>query len=582
MEIPETMIYEDGWKGPTQYIDRQMYVRADIAGEIRRVLATDMRLPQSPTARLVNFMQVAQAVDLAAHLQNILSVVTRAQGAGSVWTDIVRKVPVFGRADAVARIFSVMREVMDDGPAIRDEIARMAEQGNIRAEHPPDWFQKITHGQQLIHAVDTGSRLLMNRFFDNMVERGKFENSDANRRGYLNQVGMYNRRLMGPWMQSLMDSGWTPFIVAGRNFNLQGVRGITLNPGAQATNVGAALQMRLINGIGAALTASVIPMMLNTITTGTPMGRPGTPVGAWDLGRAEDEKGAHQALDLLGWIGVRRGMRAVGLDALIEGMRAGHTADQISEEAAKQMAQTWAHPWTGPLTGFLARAVAGLAPDVRGKMEAERYPGQFWKQRLENVRAAVKSMNAPFYALQRPAWQALGFDQDDKTPYYSNFTKTFLKGPAALAAVRDSYPPQSAALKMALDVSGMKASEGYRPGEAEVAAAKKQIKILEREGKPIPPELTEQLSRGQQKYAMRAGNMTPLEEAYSRVTKLEDAIKVLEVATPEETQSLYRHTAQLVNSAAGKAAQTEAAQKKVMAEMEKAQELLAENMKQGS
>jgi hypothetical protein len=309
------------------------------------------------------------------------------------------------------------------------------------------------------------------------------------------------------------------------------------------------------------------------------MGRAGTPIGAWDLGRDEDEKGAHQALDLLGWIGARRGMRATGLDALIEGMRAGHTVDQIMHEAATQSLQTWAHPWTGPFTGFMARALGGFAPDVRGKMEAEQYPGEFLKQRLENVRAAVKSMNAPFYALQRPAWQALGFDQDDKTPYYSNFTKTFLKGPAALAAVRDSYPPQSAALKMALEVSGMKASEGYRPGEADIAAAKKQIKILEREGKPAPGELMEQLSRGQQKYAMRAGNETPIEEAYSRITRLDDAIKVLEVATPEEMQALYRHTAQLINSAQAKAPQSEAAQKKVMGEVDRAQELLAGNVK---
>jgi hypothetical protein len=32
MEIPETPVFEDGSKGATQYIDRQMYVRSDIAG----------------------------------------------------------------------------------------------------------------------------------------------------------------------------------------------------------------------------------------------------------------------------------------------------------------------------------------------------------------------------------------------------------------------------------------------------------------------------------------------------------------------------------------------------------------------
>jgi hypothetical protein len=540
MEIPFTPVDEKGFKGQTQYIDREMPVRGDIAAEIRRVLGTDMKIPQNIFARSLNNLQVKQAVDLFAHLQNIISVITRAQGAGSVWADVVRKMPVLGRADCVARIYQVMREVSGDSPAIREEIAQMAEHGLIRTDRQEeDWFQKLTHGQELIHAVDTASRIVMNRFFNNLVERGLAIDEPANRRGFINQVGQYNRRLMGPIMQVALDWGMSPFVVAGRNFNLQGVRGITMNPGVQATNKGAAVQMRLTNALGMALTASAIPMILNTLTTGRPGGRPGTPIGAWDLGMAEDEKGAHKVIDLLQWLGARRGMRAVGLDALVEGLRAGHTADQIAGEASGQAAQTWMHPWLGPAPAFVWRAVTGKSPDLRGKMEAERYPGDNGKQALERLRAAIKSQNAPFYALQRPAWQAMGFDLSDKTPYWDNFTHTFLKGLTSLGAVRDIYPSKSAAEQEIANI--LHDERGYEPGEQEHAELKRQIKILEREGKEIPEELQarfDEFGKGEERSIENAAETTNLQEGFGRLRKIDDMIKVLKVATPAERATL--------------------------------------------
>ncbi|MDR3570054.1 MAG: hypothetical protein P4L43_18680 [Syntrophobacteraceae bacterium] len=541
VKVPHTDVDENGRPvGKTVYREEPLHVRADLAREVRNVLNTDMPSPANRLAQVLTHLQLAQFLDMFAHGQNLLSVLTRAQGAGSVWADVVRKIPVLGRLDGIKRIWDVSREVQSDSPAIRDEIAQMARQGLIRPEYPPDWLQKMTHGQQFIHAIDMGSRIVMNRFFDNLVERGLAQDTEANRRGYVNQVGMYNRRLMGPLMRLSRDLGLSPFVVAGRNFNLQGIRALTGNPVVTATNAGAAMQMRLMNLMGTALTASIVPMILNSIRTGHPMGRPGTPIGAWDLGLPNNEKGQHSVIDLLGWIGARRGMRATGLDALVEGLRAGHSADQIEHEAISQLEDTWSHPWMGPAPSFLYKALTGKQLDLRGRMEATQYPGEYKKQAFENSRAALKSQNALLYSVLRPLFQEYGLDTDDKTPYYQGIHQTFLKSPLAFAAVREMYPPRSAATVMALAKSGH-AFDGYREGDQAKAELKQQIRVLERDGKPIPAELQEQeqaLSRGAQKGLERSGHQTELETAFGYLHRGEDILSVLRLATPDELQKL--------------------------------------------
>ena len=80
--------------------------------------------------------------------------------------------PFLATADTVGRIAQVTREVAADTPAIRDEISQMAKQGMIRPQYPATGIQKITKMQDAIHHVDTASRIIMNRFWDNLLNAG--------------------------------------------------------------------------------------------------------------------------------------------------------------------------------------------------------------------------------------------------------------------------------------------------------------------------------------------------------------------------------------------------------------------------
>ena len=153
------------------------------------------------------------------------------------------------------------------------------------------------------------------------------------------------------------DSGMSPFLTAGRNFNKQGRLALTGDTGIKASSKGAASQMRFTNLLGTGLLFT-FPMMLNTLTTGNPSGRPGVPLGAWDLG-TDDEKGKHQIIDLLQITGIRRGMKSIGVDALTEGLRQGKNANQILGQAVQDAGNAVIHPWMGPAPAFASKALTG-------------------------------------------------------------------------------------------------------------------------------------------------------------------------------------------------------------------------------
>jgi hypothetical protein len=133
----------------------------------------------------------------------------------------------------------------------------------------------------------------------------------------------------------------------------------------------------------------------------------------------------------------------------------------------------------------------------------------------------------------------MGFDLSDKTPYWDNFAHTFLKGLQGLGAVRDIYPAKSAAEQAVSNI--LYDERGYEPGEKEHAELKRQIKILEREGKDIPDELRErfdEFGKGEERGIENASDTTNLQEGFARLTKIDDMIKVLKVATPPERADL--------------------------------------------
>lgn len=405
VKIPQT----DPQTGLTHMVERTMAVRADVYRELRAVLNTDLQLVSHPIAQAMTAIQLLSPVDLIAHAKNMLAVAANAPGTKSAWTDILRKLPMLKQADAITRLVSTAMVVASDSPSIRGEMARLAKQGLIRPNYPATGIQKITHGQQMLHAVDTAARVLMNRFFDNLVERGDVTDSIVNRRNFVNQMGNYNARLMGDFTRAARNSGLSPFIVAGRTMNTNMRRMLTGNPGVEGADASKSAKLRAIQIAGLALTFA-IPAILNYLRTKKFGGRPGVPLGAWDTGLS-DARGNPRYVDLAQLEGLRRGMRTVGASSAVEGAREGKTKNTIAGDAMTEAMQAALHPWLGPALGFTAAAITGSRLDLRGKMEAQHIPEGGILQKLENARAALQAQNPLLYAVLQPLLKKAGIDQ---------------------------------------------------------------------------------------------------------------------------------------------------------------------------
>ena len=523
--------------GRTNQVERSMYVRGDLVREIRQVLGTDMPMSGNVVVKTLTQVQLAQIADAVTHAKNIQTVVSRAQGAGA-WADVVRKVPGLGSLDALKRIYEVHDEIVKDSPAIRSEIAEMAQNGLIRPEYPSTGLQKITRGQKTLHDIDTASRIVMNRFFDNLAERKLVDPSIENRRNFINQIGQYNDRLMGDWMAKAKRSGVSPFVVAGRNFNRQGRWALTGNPGVEASSLGSAAYLRGVNLLHTGLMFTV-PMMLNVLTTGKPGGREGTPLGMWDLG-SDEEGGKHKVIDLLQWTGIRRGLRGTGLESLIEGERAGKTMNQMAGDAVKDVAQTALHPWVGPAPAFAVKAATGMQPDLRGKMDAQRVKEGGGKQYIENFRAALESQNPLVYAMIRPMFQSWGLDTLKQNAYVMGIGSAFLKSPAGAVGIRDAYPPTSGAEQAILNVMHSKAQFYPTPDSKEKRQTIESVVDKLKRGESIPEEQARAMQRlGIKQQDWRERLVYSRAQSMFKKLEFDDMLDVFGEVSDKDKQELY-------------------------------------------
>lgn len=496
--------------GTTMMVERNLWVRKDLAREVRDVLNTDMPLPSNPVSKFLTQIQLAQLTDATAHLKNIHTILASAPATRSVWTDAVRRLPILGSIDSIGRIIGVTRQVLSDSPEIRSELAGMAQQGLVRPEYPPTGIQKVLRGQQLIHSVDTASRVIMNRFFDNLVARGSVADTPENRASFVQQVGEYNRRLMGPFMRAARDSGLSPFVVAGRNFNRQAVRLLTGNPGVEASDNTEAAKMRGVNLATGLVAATVLPALLNTVTTGSMGGRPGTPIGAWDIGRPPDDKGKHRVIDLFQILGIRRGLRATGINALVEGARGGESANNMIGDAVSDVTSAQAHPWLGPALGFTYQALTGKRLDLRGgpQPSVAKNVGGGAAQYAENMRTALETQNPLLYSLISPLVGAPQGQEGDST--LTRLRKGLTKGPASAFGVQDV---QSPAMKDINEKIAAMMPQMPTSGPRQIVS--NEVVTKERSGQSARAELTQAKQEGilnekDVQRLLKAGKLSPM------------------------------------------------------------------------
>ena len=307
--------------------------------------------------------------------------------------DMARKIPGVNLPDAIGRVVASSIKVLAKTPEVQRQIAELADIGAMRAkgEAKEGRLARITNfNHNVISLVDKAGRLVRDDMYQNLVRRGLVEDTPANRREWVNQMGQYNGRLMGQFQRFFKDAGFSPFVVAGRNFNRMAMRRITMDPGIKAISPKAAVEMRAIEAFGTIATLFAVPALANYLLTGTPAGRPGTKVGQIDTGK--DDQGKHVVIDPAQWTGHRRGLRISGLQAVIEGAQRGETRGRITQNVIRDVMGGVIHPWAGPAVHAASVGYTGYSPT--GYKESEN-PKDYGK----NILAALEQLNPVAEAL---------------------------------------------------------------------------------------------------------------------------------------------------------------------------------------
>lgn len=547
VQVPETKTSTDGdlATDSTRQVAKTLWVPQSAVSDIRGVLDTDLRLTQNPVAKALTSVQLAQIADAATHTKNLHSVIANAQGTKSMWTDVARKIPILSTADSAVRLANVLADISKDTPEIRAELADMAKNGMLRQHYPATGLQKITKMQDMIHNVDTAARVVMNRFYDNLIERGMADPSLASRRKFVQQVGEYNRRLMTPLMNISSRAGLSPFIVAGRNFNRFGKRILTGDPGFVAANNKAALKARLVNftTLGSIF---VLPMMINKVLTGDIFGRKGTPIGAVDLGQNEDEKGAHKVLDLASLYGVRRGMRASGVESIVEGIQNGRNPTEIVDNAISSVTETAAHPWLGPALGAAYQLKTGKRLDLRGGVNPieARKVNEGESQYVENARVTLKNQNPMLYS---PLRSIFG-DTDEGVG--KDIAKDWLKSPATAIGLRDvKTPALMEAQKLAATGDQTTKESASRSLVKRDLARKLRSSNFSNEALGEETRLISEgkLDKASGSIAEKKASMSPLQFIVHQYLSPQDAIKVYRLASKDEQEVLREEVYTKIN-----------------------------------
>lgn len=363
---------------------RNLWVREDIAPELRQAEDVDGPIQRAglvEAASLMNKIQLAGPTDAVWHIANMVGSIAGSQGGRTLLADIARKLPGLNIVDALARVGASAIRVLRDAPDIQRQIADLAQIGAMRAPG-----KSIGHfNNRLIMLLDRAGRLVRDDLYQNLVRRGLVDDSLATRREFVNQMGNYNPRLMGQFERIFREAGFSPFIVAGRNFNRMAWRRLTLDPGIKAASPTAWAQMRGIEALGMIATLVAVPSLFNLLTVGNPAGRKGVKFGQIDTGVTRDD-GTYLVIDPAQWVGLRRGIRISGLGSLAEGIRRGESKGRISHNMIRDLLGGIIHPWAGPTVRTGSVAVTGYDPS--GYKESTN-PYDYG----ENAKAALKQLN---------------------------------------------------------------------------------------------------------------------------------------------------------------------------------------------
>lgn len=367
---------------------KKFWIRPDLASELIEAVDVKGKVSRAglvTAAHILNRIQLAGPTDAIWHTANMIGSIAGSQGGRTVLADLARKLPGVNLADAIVRTTASSIRVMRDSPEIQRQLAQLAEIGAMRGQHPANWMGNM------IQFIDRAGRLVRDDMYQNLVRRGLVTASETTRREWVNQMGQYNGRLMGQFQRFFKEAGFSPFIVAGRNFNRMAMRRLFLSPGIEASSKTAALEMKAIEAFGTIATIIAVPALINYALTGKPQGRPGIKMGQIDTGR-DDREGKAIAIDPAQWTGLRRGLRISGTQALVEGLKRGQGAKQIRRAMFRDIMGGILHPWTGPAITAGVVGTTGYTPGQYKESEDPSDPAQNFITALEQLNPVAKAI----------------------------------------------------------------------------------------------------------------------------------------------------------------------------------------------
>ena len=366
---------------------RNIYVRAGLAGEYRRAANVDApsKLPVVTKAmNVLNRTALAGLTDFTTHTSNLLTALFNRPASGKLLTDSL--LSATGRADVPV---TVIKAILKAAQSNQTQWASLAEIGATREQTPRAGMT----GRMLQH-LDKTTRLMLDDTYQRLADAGLAEKSETARREYVNQVGQYNRRLQGPAIRFLRDTGFGPFATAGRTFNAMGVKMATLSPGVRATSPLAAAALRanvLSKWVGAAAAVGALNYLITHQNGGGVMGRPGTPLGSVDTGK-DDSQGRPLTLPVFNALGLGRAMRVTGVRGAADSLRYGLTTGDAIDSAARDILNTAVGPAAGPAVRFGMIGATGYPPAYEvGRASPVAAPGG--NQLRVNVTEALKEAN---------------------------------------------------------------------------------------------------------------------------------------------------------------------------------------------
>lgn len=374
--------YAKGGEDPhAVQVKKDLYMDPRIEAEVRAAFNVDKPIFQKEglniIPKIITHAQLMGPVDFVYHTARIFAQISNSPGGKTFVSDLARKVPGVNVLDAVARVGANLGRVIQDSPAVRQQIAELAKTGAMR------------EGKGLLGLIDKAGRLALDNMYDNLVDRGLTTDSERGRRNFSNQIGQYNGRLQTRIVRELKESGASPFITAGLSGNLEGIKAAMGSPVVEGKTKAAQTQLVATQLAGHIISLGVIPGVINMVTTGTLTGRPGTPLGAIDTGK-KDKDGKPISIDPLKWIGVRRGLRVTGIDAAAERLRTGGSPQEALNDAWRQALQAWVHPFAGPAVQTAAITATGYEASGRRVAPVVR-PGE--SQVMENFKTALEHIN---------------------------------------------------------------------------------------------------------------------------------------------------------------------------------------------